>query len=116
MEQYNKPLNVICVHCKEVFKIRPDKCNICGCQTFEPTQAKTKEQGSITWFRCEDQLPPTKNKTELGNYSDKVLISDGLNFNRREFVRTVNETPVGWMGANINGFTPTHWAYCNLPE
>jgi hypothetical protein len=75
-----------------------------------------KPKGSVTWFKCKDGLPPTTNKTELGHYSDHVLISDGINVDKKEFVRTVNETPVGWMGSNLIGFVPTHWAFINKPE
>lgn len=74
------------------------------------------KKGTITWYKCKDQLPPTSNKTELGHYSDHVLITDGVSVDKKEFVRTVNETPVGWMGSGIIGFVPTHWAFINLPE
>lgn len=111
-------MNVICVNCKEVSAIRPAQCAHCGGQTFEETHAAVclQDKGTITWFKCAADLPPTTNKTELGHYSDHVLITDGINVDRREFVRTLKEIPIGWMGSNIIGFVPTHWAYINLPK
>lgn len=79
-------------------------------------QQKQELVGTITWFRCDDILPPTAAKTELSNLSVKVLVTDKVHINTSFYVRLKNDTPAGWLGSNNLGFEPTHWAYINLPE
>lgn len=71
--------------------------------------------GTITWISCEDHLPAIFENTELGSYSTEVFVTDKLNIYKSKFVRGIDGTPVGWFGQNVFGFTPTHFAYINLP-
>lgn len=79
-------------------------------------QRKSELIGTIAWFRCDDILPPTAAKSEFTNLSVKVIVADKIHIGTSFFVRTVNETPVGWLGINDLGFNPTHWAYINFPD
>lgn len=65
--------------------------------------------GTITWFRCEDQLPPIE--FEQDKTSKYVLIwQPGLN----PTIGQYNYEIQSWL--HYYHWQPTHWAYVNYPH
>lgn len=75
-----------------------------------------KPKGSITWIRCEYQLPIIAKYGTLIDLSDCVLIL----LEKKEIIKTKavfekDGTFIGWEN-NGTPYAPTHWAYINYPE
>jgi len=70
-------------------------------------------QGTITWFKCEEVLPPIEKPGVLGNPSEIVLVyGAGAYPQISYYVHTAKE----WFAAESIPFNITHWAYINKPE
>lgn len=78
--------------------------------------AHLKTHGTITWYKCDEILPPSVDKNAISNCSETVIVTDGIDIRTTYYVRSVHETNIGWMGQNTIPFNPTHWAYINYPE
>lgn len=77
------------------------------------SEKELSQKGSITWFRCEDQLPPIGEEDLLKKcrWSDMVLITDGKNIAQGFYVYDLQ----GFSHKEGN-WQPTHWSYINYPE
>ena len=69
--------------------------------------------GSITWFKCEDQLPPIAHEDYMGKPSEKVLVWGKDGFPIQTYY--VHDAKC-WFSFNNIPFEITHWAYINEPE
>lgn len=74
-----------------------------------------RNKGTITWFKCEDKLPPKKEQVgNLYGYSPIVLVAKGDWFTFGEYCHIpANGEPFWQLKAK---WIPTHWAFINLPE
>jgi hypothetical protein len=69
--------------------------------------------GTITWFRCEDQLPPPSNDPNKSRYSDELFLTDGKFIEKGHYCHSpLNENELPFWTSH---YDPTHWAYINLP-
>lgn len=72
-----------------------------------------KEQG-IDWISIKDKLPEIKEKTDFGNYTAILLITDGMNVDTAKGAYFKNGPFSGWVTSSP--MTPTHYAYITLPK
>lgn len=78
----------------------------------------SKPRGTITWFRCEDQLPPPK---EFPIYDGVKYSAEVLLINKLKRIKSTSHAftregkSIGWILDNPE-FNPTHWAFINLPH
>lgn len=75
-------------------------------------KSKILSIGTISWFRCEDQLPPIKHEDYLGKPSEMVLVWGPNGFPiQTYYVHSVKT----WFSSNNIPFEITHWAFINTP-
>lgn len=78
-----------------------------------------EQQGTITWFKISESLPPKdeKVKTSIGTPSVEVIITD----DKAKHVFQTQYMYFGdnsgqWVGYNLILFTPVYWAFINPPK
>lgn len=83
------------------------------CKDFVDQLLHKVTSGTITWFKCENQLPPIKYPDAIGLPSEKVLVWGKGGWPQLSYyVHAADE----WFGSSQFPFTITHWCYINYPE
>ena len=69
--------------------------------------------GTIEWFKCKDKLPPQTDSRPF-SYTEDVLISNGKEVDTAPYCHNPAQGDAYWH--HYNEWTPTHWAFINLPQ